>query len=93
VPSRGDPLGIPPASTFATKPALAKAMISRVLDAGTPAGWTVGDEVYSRARDCTELTRRGLGYVLAVAKNHLVATRIGPLPAIELARWLSARAQ
>jgi SRSO17 transposase len=30
---------------FATKPALAKAMLGRALDAGVPASWVTGDEV------------------------------------------------
>ncbi|MDT5276572.1 MAG: hypothetical protein QOG95_3504, partial [Mycobacterium sp.] len=37
---------------FATKPALATEMIIRALDAGTPAGWVAGDEVYARTRSC-----------------------------------------
>ena len=39
-----------------------------------------------------ELARRGLGYVLAVAKSHPVTTAIGVRPAIELAKRLPARA-
>ena len=39
-----------------------------------------------------ELARRGLGYVLAVAKSHPVVAGIGPRPAIELAQKLPARA-
>jgi SRSO17 transposase len=39
-----------------------------------------------------ELARRGLGYVLAVAKSHPVTTAIGARPAIELAARLPARA-
>jgi SRSO17 transposase len=31
---------------FATKPALATTMILRALDAGVPAAWVAGDEVY-----------------------------------------------
>jgi hypothetical protein len=38
------------------------------------------------------LARRGLGYVLAVAKSHPVITGIGPRPAGELAKRLPARA-
>jgi SRSO17 transposase len=38
--------GIPAGTAFATKPALALRMITRAMDAGTPAGWVTGDEVY-----------------------------------------------
>jgi SRSO17 transposase len=80
-------------TAFATKPALAKAMISRALDAGTPAAWVTADEVYGQDPKLrAELARRGLGYVLAIARHHLVTTGIGARPAIELARRLPARA-
>jgi SRSO17 transposase len=68
-------------------------MIGRALDAGTPAAWVTADEVYGQDPQLrVELARRGLGYVLAVAKSHPVTTGIGPHPAIELARRLPARA-
>ena len=38
--------GIPAGTVFATKPKLAWAMIGRALDAGIPAAWVTGDEVY-----------------------------------------------
>lgn len=38
--------GIPESVAFATKPALAARMIGRALDAGVPASWVAGDEVY-----------------------------------------------
>ena len=60
---------------------------------GRPAGWVAADEVYGQDPKLrAELARRGLGYVLAVAKSHPVTTAAGPLPAIELARRLPARA-
>jgi hypothetical protein len=46
----------------------------------------------ARERRHLELARRGLGYVLAVAKSHPVTTGIGARPAIEQARRLPARA-
>jgi SRSO17 transposase len=68
-------------------------MIGRALDAGTPAGWVTADEVYGQDPQLrAELARRGLGYVLAVAKSHPVSTPAGTGPAIELARRLPARA-
>jgi SRSO17 transposase len=85
--------GAPEGTVFATKPALAKEMIGRALDAGTPAGWVAADEVYGQDPALrAELGRRGLGYVLAVAKSHPVATGIGPRPAVQLAKRLPARA-
>src|SRR5947208_3158457 len=38
--------GVPDEVEFATKPALAREMITRALDAGVPAWWVAGDEVY-----------------------------------------------
>jgi SRSO17 transposase len=58
---------------FATKPELATVMLGRALDAGVPAAWVTGDEVYgasSRLRG--ELQARGIGYLLAVACHHHV---------------------
>jgi len=34
--------------TFATKPELAIGMLTRALDAGVPASWVTGDEVYGQ---------------------------------------------
>jgi SRSO17 transposase len=92
-PTRCRAAGVPEGTAFATKPALARQMIIRALDAGTPAAWVTADEVYGQDPQLrAELARRGLGYVLAVAKSHPVTTAIGPRPAIELARRLPARA-
>ena len=54
-------------------------MIARALDAGSPAGWVAGDEVYGadpglRARP----EDRQVGYVLAVAKSHRSPPRPAP---------------
>jgi SRSO17 transposase len=92
-PARCRAAGVPEDTAFATKPALAKEMIGRALDAGTPAAWVTADEVYGQDPKLrAELARRGLGYVLAVAKSHPVTTAIGARPAVELARRLPARA-
>jgi SRSO17 transposase len=45
-PARCAAAGIPGTTAFATKPGLARRMIGRALDAGTPAAWVTGDEVY-----------------------------------------------
>jgi SRSO17 transposase len=85
--------GIPPGTAFATKPALARAMITRALDAGAPAAWMTADEVYGQDPQLrAELARRGLGYVLAMAKSHAVTTAAGPCPVARLVNKLPARA-
>src|SRR5215475_11328892 len=92
-PARCRAAGVPEDTAFATKPALAGQMITRVLDAGTPAGWVAADEVYGQDPKLrAELARRGLGYVLAIRKSDPVLTPAGPLPAGELAKRLPARA-
>jgi SRSO17 transposase len=78
--------GVPKNVEFATKPALAGQMIAAALDAAVPASWVAGDEVYgadSKLRKA--LCERGIGYVLAVAKNHQITTGIGARRAIDLA--------
>src|SRR5215469_9290358 len=51
-PARCQAAGVPGGTAFATKPALARQMITRALDAGTPAAWVTADEVYGRTRSC-----------------------------------------
>ncbi|MFI7068650.1 IS701 family transposase, partial [Kribbella sp. NPDC050124] len=85
--------GVPDEVKFATKPALAREMITRALDAGVPAGWVAGDEVYgadSKLR--IALQERAIGYVLAVACDHQIITGAGKHSAETLARRLPARA-
>ena len=92
-PARCRAAGVPEDTVFATKPALAKAMIAGALDAGTPAAWVTADEVYGQDPQLRAgLARRGLGYVLAVAKSHPVTTPAGTFPAAGLAGKLPARA-
>jgi SRSO17 transposase len=92
-PDRCRAAGVPEGTVFATKPALAKTLIARVLDAGAPAAWVTADEVYGQDPQLrAELGRRGLGYVLAVAKTCQVVTPAGARPAIGLAKKLPARA-
>lgn len=63
---------------FATKPAWARQMIVRALDAGVPAGWVAGDEVYGNDPGLrTELESRGIGYVLAVGRAAQITTAAG----------------
>lgn len=92
-PDRMAEAGVPATVEFATKPALARTMITRALDAGVPARWVAGDEVYGadpQLREC--LQQRGIGYVLAVASNHRVTTSTGTATATALATELPSRA-
>jgi SRSO17 transposase len=83
--------GVPAEIRFATKPALAAEMIGRALDAGVPAAWVAGDEVYGNDPKLrADLHKRGVGYVLAVARDHRVTTGIGVRRAIDLAVRLPA---
>jgi SRSO17 transposase len=52
-PARCRAAGIPDGTAFATKPALARRMITHTLDAGVPASWVAGDEVYGADWTCT----------------------------------------
>jgi SRSO17 transposase len=65
-PDRLRAAGVPDHVGFATKPKLATTMICRALDAGVPAAWVTGDEVYGNSPGLrAELEARGVGYVLA----------------------------
>jgi SRSO17 transposase len=65
--------GVPDEVPFATKPALALAMICAALDAGVPARWATCDEVYGGDPAFRSgLEARQLSYVLAVACDHRV---------------------
>src|SRR3954470_5701055 len=72
-PGRCKKAGIPETTSFATKPALARAMLERAFAAGVPAAWVTGDEVYGGdggLRRWLEGERRP--YVLAVRANQYV---------------------
>jgi SRSO17 transposase len=85
--------GILAGTAFATKPGLARRMIGRALDAGTPAAWVTGDEVYGADPGLrADLERRQIGYVLAVAATHQVATAAGPCQVRAIAARLPRRA-
>jgi SRSO17 transposase len=85
--------GVPDQVGFATKPALATQMICRALDAGVPAAWVAGDEVYgANPKLRAELERRGIGYVLAVACDHSVGFGGATRPADALIAHVQARA-
>ncbi len=81
--------GVPDDIQFATKPALAAAMIAGALDAGVAAAWVAGDEVYGADPDLrTMLHDRQIGYVLAVSCDRRVPTEAGMRAVDELAAAL-----
>jgi SRSO17 transposase len=92
-PDRCRAAGIPEQVGFATKPALATAMLRGALDAGIPAAWVTGDEVYGADPKLrAELETRGIGYVLAVACDHPVLAAGDTYRADALLRRVPARA-
>jgi SRSO17 transposase len=92
-PDRLQAAGVPDQVGFATKPALATTMITRALDAGIPAAWVAGDEVYGAdPRLRAELEARRIGYVLAVACDHPVRFDGGSRRVDALAAGVPARA-
>ena len=86
-PGRCRAAGIPEETAFATKPALARRMLARTLDARVPAGWVAGDEVYGADPGLrSDLEKRETGYVLAVACRHTFSIGLHTFRADELAR-------
>jgi SRSO17 transposase len=70
--------GVPEDIEFATKPALATGMLTRALNAGVPARWVAGDEVYGADPALrAELEFLQVGYVLAVGCDRRVPTGAG----------------
>jgi SRSO17 transposase len=69
---------IPGDVPFLTKPAIARAMIARALDAGVPCDWVLGDEVYGADRRLRMmLEARGRPYLLAVRGNDKLWSELG----------------
>jgi SRSO17 transposase len=92
-PARGQAAGVPDQVGFATKPALAAKMLTRALEAGVPAAWVTGDEVYGADPALrAELETRGIGYVLVVACDHSVVAGGDTYRADALSRRVPARA-
>jgi SRSO17 transposase len=93
-PDRCAAAGVPTGVGFATKPALARILIERALDAGVPAHWVTADEVYGadpRLAGCLEA--RGIGYVLAIAGHRrLPIDAVSSRTAAQIAADLPERA-
>lgn len=81
-PDRLTEAGVPADINFLTKPALAEGMLIRALNAGVPARWVAGDEVYGADPSLRgELEGRRVGYVLAIGCDRRVPTPAGPIRA------------
>jgi SRSO17 transposase len=92
-PTRRAEAGVPEATDFATKPALAGAMISRALQAGVPASWVAGDEVYGADPDLrTMLQERQIGYVLAISCDRRIPIDTHVMAVDQIAAALPATA-
>ena len=76
-PARRAAAHVPPDTTFATKPQLARAMIERAIAAGVPFAWVAGDSIYGVGEIEMGLRRAGKGYVLGVNATHPFASWIG----------------
>lgn len=85
-PSRCAEAGVPVDIEFATKPALAAAMINNALVADVPASWVAGEEVYDADPDLRTMSQdREIGYVLAISCGRRIPTEVGDLRVDELA--------
>jgi SRSO17 transposase len=73
-PARMAAAHVPAETRFATKPALAGAMIARALAAKAPFAWVAADSVYGVGSLETLLRRAGKGYVLGVSSDHRVTS-------------------
>ena len=85
---------IPEEIAFATKPALARRMIGRALDAGVPCAWVLGDEIYGSDRRLRmDLEQRAQPFVLAIRSNEklwsMLGGQLGQHTAADLVKALS----
>jgi SRSO17 transposase len=79
--ARREKASVPHETAFATKPALAREMIARVLDAGLPCAWVLADSLHgSDFRLRRMLEDRGQPYVLAVRMSQSVKFLDGWIP-------------
>jgi SRSO17 transposase len=73
-PARMAAVAVPAETAFATKPALARAMIDRAIATGVPFAWVAADSVYGVGALEIALRSAGKGYVLGVTSQHAVAS-------------------
>jgi SRSO17 transposase len=74
--ARREEAAVPDTVEFRTKPQLARALLERALDAGVPAAWVTGDEIYGSDRRLRLwLEERQVPHVLAVKSTEPLWTR------------------
>ena len=73
-PARLSAAHVPDGIDFATKPAIAVAMIKRAIAAEMPFGWVAADSVYGVYEVEKTLRRAGKGYVLGITSAHHCAS-------------------
>jgi SRSO17 transposase len=84
---------VPDGTEFRTKPQLLRLMIERAAAAGIPFGWVTADEAYGDNGPLRAfLEQERIGYVLAVARDHVITTPAGRRRADALAGKLPKRA-
>ena len=69
-PARRAAAHVPDHVSFATKPAIAAAMIARAIAAGVPFSWVAADSIYGVGEVEMALRRAYKGYVLGVTGQH-----------------------
>jgi SRSO17 transposase len=86
--------GVPDDVEFATKPQLAKAMLTRAFNAGVPCSWVTGDEAYGQVKSLRAwLEERDVAHVMATRCNdNVITTDGGDARVDELVAALPARA-
>jgi len=72
-PERRDRAKVPEEVAFATKPAMAREMVARILDDGIPCAFVLADALYGSDYQFRRmLEERGQAYVLAIRSNHVL---------------------
>lgn len=83
--TRREEAGVPEEIAFATKAELARGMLSRALEAETPASWVTADEVYGNDGKLRRwLEERSVSYVMAVSRSHSLPSMLGSRRAEEV---------
>lgn len=72
-PQRRAKASVPDTVSFATKPAMAREMVARILDEGIPCAFVLADALYGSDYQFRRmLENRGQAYVLAIRSNHVL---------------------